>query len=261
MPGLVLGCHGMATFAVLGIPPAWNILFFTMAGAVLVYSADRYLPYSPEDGTGGRPVQPVVLIFFLLVSVGLVYFAVQSFQSATLAGVLCLALLSMAYVLPLLPSRRRLKDIPYLKAIVVSTGWALSGVLLPALEAGSAIDSRLLFLFLYRVIYLLPNLILSDWPDRDADRAAGIVTVANRCGGAHRLILFSRALTLACAAILGLGVLRGALPLWFLADPAGLILVLVLVRRRLPEKRRFYRLAVDGLAGWPVVPAVWVLVG
>jgi len=85
----------------------------------------------------------------------------------------------LIYPLRILPGRRRLKDVPILKWLLIISCWVGGGVLLPAILFGGAGESggnSGLFVHLvvvYKALYIVPNLIAADWVDRPGDELAG----------------------------------------------------------------------------------------
>ena len=102
----------------------------------------------------------------------------------------------------------------------------------------------------YRLVFLLPNLLLADWPDRDADRQAGIHTVANQLPPRQ----FVRVCRATCLTAITLGAWLWAhrvLPSWALAETGTPLAFLWILSRPLPPSRLFYSTAADALLAWP----------
>lgn len=242
-----------ACFVWLGAPVQWGLVLWIAAGAFLVYHLDRRLPFSPED----EVAPPSRASLRLLALAGALYavISVRIVRPAWWPGIAGLALPTAAYLAPCLPGRRRIKEIPYVKAFHVALMWSLATVALPAAAAGRIGDPATIYLAAYRFVYLLPNTLLFDWPDREGDRRAGIKTLANRLPE-HVLRAWCGGITLLAAAISFLGPACFDLPLWMLGENIGALAVLILLRRPLPEAPYFYRVGLDGLAAWPGVPAL-----
>ena len=249
----------LASFVLLGVPLHFPTLVVVGAGTFLVYTLDRRLPYSPEDGSSKRKLDPLAMTA-LAASPCAAGYACMYLEPAGRLVVGILAACSVAYILPLLPGKRRLKDVPHVKGALVSFGWGASTVLLPATAGADLAGASVALLFVYRLLYLTPTLLLSDWPDREADLAAGIRTVANQLS---ERALLRRCMAVAIAAVLVavLGASSSNLPWWVWLELPGLALLLLLARSPLPSDRRFYLLVVDGLAGWPGIPALALYAG
>lgn len=237
----------------LGAPPNWVFLGWITVGAWWGYTLDRRLPFSPEDKS--RPHHGRRWIWG-----GLVVSAAWLGWGALLLpwrGDLFLFVLAgtaTAYVAPILPGRRRLKEFPYAKTVALSVGWAVATVALPVVDAGLTLDTSVWALTGYRTLYLLPNVLLSDWPDRNADRAAGILTPANQWGE-KTLCLVCRGTCFFAAFAALIGWSLSLFPVALLSELVGTAGFLALTRRPLPDSGFRYRVTADGLAGWPGIPA------
>jgi 4-hydroxybenzoate polyprenyltransferase len=249
----------LASFAQLGIAVHIPLLVVVGVGSFLVYTLDRRLPFSPEDGPGKAGLDGVGFTA-LLASPFLAAYACLRLRPSSLVVVAVLAICSVTYILPLLPGRRRLKDVPYLKSVFVLLGWGAATVILPAAQSGHLPGRSAGFLLVYRLFFLTPNLLLSDWPDRDDDLRAGIRTVANQ-SGERELVGRCLASAIVGGGLAAVGVWFGYLPWWVLTELPALAILLLLARPPLPMDRRFYLLVVDGLAGWPGIPAIVACMG
>jgi 4-hydroxybenzoate polyprenyltransferase len=161
-----------------------------------------------------------------------------------------------AYALPLFRGRedrpaRRLKDIGAAKPFAVAGAWAGASVLLPALESGLPLGAATPLLSLlvgYRMLFVLPNLLLADAAALAGDRAA-LLRSPRRL---RRLA--AGALTLALAGG-GLAVALGGAPLLLAAELPAPALLLAGVATR-PASRPLARTADLAMLA-PALPAAW----
>ena len=151
-----------------GVRATGLLLAVVASGTFAVYGLDRRAAFSPEDDAHGQrlPPLPVAVPVAALSALAALVWNLDARGRAVILG---LGLLTGLYILPLLPGQRRLKDIPYAKIAVVALGWAVATVLLPAIHSHAALGTRLGLLVGYRALFLVPNLLLADWPDREAD--------------------------------------------------------------------------------------------
>ena len=82
----------------------------------------------------------------------------------------------------MLPGRRRLKTIWWLKPLAIAGAWAVGGVVVPAVEAGRGAVPVVVGIAVYRLLLILPNVLLADWLDRAGDARAGLGTAATHLG-------------------------------------------------------------------------------
>ncbi|MDF3128046.1 hypothetical protein P0Y35_02435 [Kiritimatiellaeota bacterium B1221] len=87
-------------------------------------------------------------------------------------GILFYILLALVYVIPLLPQKKRLQDIPVLRVTAIVTGWACIPLLMfPFPHSGHA------FIYLLGMSsWMLPAVIWSDLADKEDDLATGRLT-------------------------------------------------------------------------------------
>ena len=125
------------------------------------------------------------------------------------------------YSVPVLPQRwgyRRLKEIPVLKNLVVSSAWALSISLLPVYLSASAPTTATLVTFVFIFSYVFVATVLPDIRDRAGDAASGVVTIPVLVGVDRSRILLTAGNMAAGAVILSLG---------RLVFPAGVVVVIL----------------------------------
>lgn len=255
----------LGTYALLGVAPSVPLLVLGGCGTFIVYHVERLVRPAPEDALN-QPARTAWAArhrgyVYGAASVALVgaLAALPHLRLATLAGGALLGVLSLAYAAPLLPGGRRLKDVGMLKPAAIAAAWATGGVLLPAVEAGLTPGAGVGLLVLARFGFVLPNALLSDWPDRRGDAQAGPLTVAVLGSPAQiRRLGAAAAIGSAGAGLAGLGML--GVPLLGYVDLGGPLLMLGVVLRPWPEGRRFYAFLLDGLVAWPAVTALalWV---
>lgn len=251
----------LGTYALLGLPPSGSLLLLAFCGAFLVYQLDRSLFAGPEDALN----QPERVAWVRrhrrwiwtssALAAALALGALPWLRPQTLAVGALLGVPGILYAVPLLPGRRRLKSMGPLKPVLIAAVWALGATLLPAIEAGHAWTSGVGALALYRFLFILPNALLADLPDRDGDRLAGLRTAATA--------LSPRVLRRLAAASLTAAMAGGLVALWSFGAPrllyvdlAGPVLLLALVLRRATPSRWFYGFALDAVVAWPAATAL-----
>jgi 4-hydroxybenzoate polyprenyltransferase len=147
-----------------------------------------------------------------------------------------------------------LKTLGLGKPLVVAGAWALGAAVLPAIEAGQSITLEIIGLAGYRLAFILPNVLLADWGDREGDAAAGLRPWTE--AGTGRLLRIGVTALLLTGAGLAVGLSRGAIPAWLLLiDGLGLVWMGGAVWGLEPE-RPSHRWLMDLVVAWPVVPAL-----
>lgn len=179
VPFVALGMLASAS-ACLQLPLPSGLLIAAMGGSLIVYLLDRRALSVPEEDLLNHPERSEWLlghrhVWLALLAVGgggLITGVVLLPLRQSLA-LLCYLPIGLAYVLPLLPGKKRIKDLPYVKTLIIVAGWSAVPLLLP-----DATTSRAIWLWvLYRALFVLPNLLLGDWKDQTGDRMAGHKTL------------------------------------------------------------------------------------
>jgi len=243
---------GRVTCCLLEVAPDSPVLLLLAGCTFLVYTLDAELPYSPEDH---RSYSVIRLAPFVGGAVVATAWSALIFRKEALFGVAILAAISVLYMLPILPGNRRLKDLPMAKTAIVSIGWGISTVLIPALQSAELSTSTVFWLLAYRIAFLVPNILASDWPDRSSDREAGIRTPANSLSN-RQFLMVCRSAAAAAAAIAILAAIIGVLPAWILADAVGVVIASAIIGSQAQHRPAKYRLLLDVVALWPLVPAL-----
>jgi hypothetical protein len=168
--------------ALLGRTVAWPYLLLASVGAFLVYRVDRLLIPSPEDRVNAADrvdftsrYRALLVVVALLMTIAAAWAAFH-LELAWMEVSALVGLMGLVYPLRVLPGGRRPKDIPWLKTLLIAGCWVGGGVLLPALlpSGHETVDGvQLALVGGYRVLYVLPNLWLADWKDREGDAKAG----------------------------------------------------------------------------------------
>ncbi|RMF54565.1 MAG: hypothetical protein D6746_14215 [Bacteroidetes bacterium] len=244
----------LGTYALQNWPVSFPLLVAAFAGTLLVYRADRRWWPGPEDKAmyTTTPGRRVGLLAVLALLASLPYL-----KPATVGWAAVLGALGLLYAFPLGGPDRRLKAWAsgWRKPILVAGGWALGAVVLPWVEAGMDWSSATLALLVYRFLFVLPNVVLSDRLDREGDRRAGLHTVAVRTPS------WGRTAARLSAGVAGTGaLLAGAMgwaPPLLLLDAAGPLLLLVLLLVPEPSYGGWLGWTADLVVAWPLVTFLW----
>ena len=98
------------------------------------------------------------------------------------------------YSMPILPrgwGYRRLKEIPVMKNLVVSTAWAVSFSLVPVYMTGAVPGITALLVFLFIFAWTFVGSVLPDIRDRSGDAATGVATIPVLIGVSKSRILLT----------------------------------------------------------------------
>lgn len=253
--------------ALLGESLTWPLLAASGAGVFLIYLIDRAWLIHKED----RINQPERVIWYAdhphyavgafgLAGLVLGVAALNLNWFVVIAGGL-LGIAGVAYLQEYGRTRGRLKGHWLCKPLSIAGAWMLGAVVLPALAFGWPFDVQLAALAVYRFTFIVPNVILADWPDRVGDAAASLNSLVVLKGDAA---VRSWATGLASIAlIMGVGQLicfSWPMPYW--VDLGGPLLMIYAALRPFDGSRLFYGLVVDLIVAWPLLTAgVIILLG
>jgi len=253
--GLVAG-----TSVLLDVVPSGPLLLAAFSGTALVYGIDRVLSRSPEDRLN-RPERVAWRrrrggVFWVEGAglVGALVYALLHLRPATIGVAAVLGAVGVLHSVRALPGGRRLKALGGIKPFIVAGVWSVGAVALPVVEARAPVTVAVGALCAYRFVFILPNILLADWADREGDAAAGLNPWAVRWSR-HSLRVVSTTL-------LGMGVLGAGIGVFFLGasvlllvDAVGYGLMVLGVWRLSPEVSSAHAFLLDFLVAWPIV--VW----
>lgn len=257
----------LGSYALLQLSPSLPLLLAGFCGAVLVYGADRAAVPSPED-TLNHPRRRRWLRehrTWLLGEAGVLLvvggWALTDLRPETLYAAVGLAGLVGLHLVPMGGWGRPLKSLGLGKPLIVAGAWATGATLVPVLEAGRAVDVEVWALAGYRLLFILPNVLMADWGDRRGDVASGTNPWTKDQTG-RRLRWTASGLLGLCLGSALLMSLGAPLPVLFWVDAVGPLLLLGAVWTLSP-RRPEARLVMDVLVGWPLVTALvaWGLGG
>lgn len=254
----------LGTSALLEVPVSIPLLIVGFCGTACVYWADRVVA-SPED-TWNHPDRRqwvrahrrwlLIEGAVLLVGGGLAGMYLST--SVVIAGGI-LAAISGLHLVTVGEHGSLLNAIGVGKPLLVALVWAVGGSVLPVLQMGLTIGPEELALTAYRFLFILPNLLLSDWGDREGDAAAGLRPWSEHW--TDRGIRWIATVLLVVAIVGAAGVsLSYERPLLLRIDAVGPACMLVAVWLVEPS-RPDHRFALDAVVAWPAVTALlaWVV--
>jgi len=248
----------LGTTALLEVPVDGPLLGAAFCGTALVYLADRALGLSPEDRYNQpqrvawvRTHTPWLLAEAVGLGIGLLLIIpLLQFEAVLVAA----GLGSVGGIHVLSGPGLGRETSGALGSVTVSFVWAVGAVVLPVLEAGAPVFSvGAAALTVYRVPFILANVLLVDWADRKGDAAVGTGSWAT--GWSRRDVQkgTTGVLAFAVGGAVG-GVWIGSGSALLLIDALGSLLLLGGVWMLRPERSALHRLALDLAIGWPIVP-------
>lgn len=259
--GLIAVSFILGTYALVGLPVSVPLLLLGFCGAFLVYHIERGWGWAPED-MYNHPDRVSWMrahrgYFWGAIGAACVFsvLAFPALRPETFGWCVALGAVSLFYMAPLLPGGRRGKSVWFLKPLFISSGWAVGGVLLPAVQAGAAITWTTLAFATYRFLFILPNAVIADVPDREGDARVGLQTAATMLSERAIRLLAAGSLILALAIGLGLA-FHQRVRILFLIDLIGPLMMLAATLRPYAASRWLNGAGIDLIVAWPAVTAL-----
>ncbi len=246
-----------STYALLELDLNLRIVALAASATMLVYLLDRLAEASPEDSLNvperrhwidsHRPLLLTEFVGASLCSVVLLFYL----RPQTLALGATLALLALAYVVPLGPQRWRIKELPATKAVWIALVWASASVLIPAVEAGTELSGPVWTLAGHHFLMVFAAAVICDLRDIQGDRSCGINTLPVLVGSRTSQIVCVGCLATA-AGWISVGVIVGELDSRLLALLLpDLALMALSARNDAIADTLYYGILVDGALGLP----------
>ncbi len=174
-------CKTFAGFILLGAVPDLHACLAVFLTAFSVYSLNK-LTDRKEDAInfperlGFLAGRTRLILVYSLMSYALAILLISWNKPISIPVIFIPLLANALYSSKLVPGIPRLKDIPFMKNLVVAFSWALVCALIPAAYSGHS-DGWVILIIYFMVLKSLINTILYDVRDIAGDRENGIRTV------------------------------------------------------------------------------------
>lgn len=185
------------------VPPVFNRLHFLVFGSSLVvYNTHRLIskPYHASSKYKARDKYRKWYYVFFSIGLVLSVVGIAGMTWKMLAGCAVLGLFAFMYSLPLLPfkNRRRLRDVGWIKIMVLAGVWTIVTSILPVLFLDKNITDYP-FEIVLRFVFIFALCIVFDIRDMEKDLANNIYTLPQKIGLANSYRLINGTLILFCA--------------------------------------------------------------
>jgi 4-hydroxybenzoate polyprenyltransferase len=249
----------LGTSALFRIPMSFPLLVAGFCGTALVYGLDRGVASSPEDAINRPDRRRWVEAHrgWLQLEMGFLLIITAVTVPLLTQGVLRVSLvLAVVVGLHLLPGERwgrPLQKVALAKPVAVAGAWAVGSVVLPVLEGGASVGLGAVALVGYRMLFILPIVLVADWVDREGDAAVGLATGVS--GGSLRTLRVTSTLLLGGGMVGAVAaVYRFGAPFLLLVDALGLLVMLGAAWTVRPGESPAQVFLLDFIVAWPLVP-------
>lgn len=160
------------------------VALFIFFGTLFIYSIHRLYGLHVAGLSKDSPYGKIPFLLKINAITGGVVCAVCWFglNEAARWQTLLPCVLALAYVLPVLPGRRRLREVAMLKIFLLSICWSWLTVFLPALAGGMGWSALVPVMVLERAAFIFAIAIGFDLRDRHRDLEAGLGTIPVKLG-------------------------------------------------------------------------------
>lgn len=161
-------------------------------------------------------------------------------------------ILSAAYVLPLLPGSKRLRDLPLVKIFLIATCWSFFTLIIPFY--GFVDINLLLWLSFERFIFILAISIPFDLRDEQIDRKKKLVTIVTLLGRNKAILLSYILFSISAFVLLYSKVTSLITPYYFFPLVISYIVAILLVANITRDKDdSYYTGWIDGVMTLPLI--------
>lgn len=188
--------------------------------------------------------QQMVLIFGIIGGLISAYFFFQ-LQPDTQRWLIFPGIISIAYVVPFLSGKRRLRDIGILKIFLIALAYALIVVQLVHMEVDVAINQDSWLLFLEKALFIFAITIPFDIRDLEVDNVSGVKTIPSILG-VKKAILLSQFCLLGCIILVDACDHYAMQEVWSMLI-AYVITIIYLQATRTERGDLFYAFGMDGM--------------
>ncbi len=174
--------------------------------------------------------------------------ALQGFGSLLVAVIPLIA--GIVYSVPLFPARlgfRRLKEVPFMKSLIVAFSWAVPPALLPICHAGLPMGAATGIVGVFFFFLVFTNTVIFDLRDVKGDAASGVRTIPTILGTRKTLLLLTGVnVSIGAALVFASGALPGSCVALVLA--AGIVYAqgYILCFHQLMKEKLLFDLLADG---------------
>ncbi len=252
----------LGTYGLLQLPVSVPLLVAGGCGAALVYGVDRGLLRSPEDDVNHPRRQKWMrahrrwLVGELILCGGGGGMALTCLRAETLFVGAGIGVLAGLHLISIGERRSPLKSLGLGKPLAIAGAFAVGSTLLPVLEAGSPAGRGMTALAGYRLLFIVPNVLLADWADREGDTAVELQTWTEGWTRWRIRMVSTFLLGVGTAGAFG-AVYGGEAPALLLLDAVGLVAMIGAVWGLRPSTSSAHRFLLDLIVAWPIV--VWVV--
>lgn len=164
---------------------SWSTLLSILTGIAVtasVYSFNYWTDIVediinlPKSAIVNSKITSRKVLFFSSLCATLSLFFAYFLSFYSMVVVITILVIGILYSYPILGKRHRIKNMPFLKSVIIAFGWSL-GVLIPVFAVTSNISTALLTLSIFIFLQVIAGTVIRDIKDLSGDIKAGIRTI------------------------------------------------------------------------------------
>ncbi|WP_292520500.1 UbiA family prenyltransferase [Methanoculleus sp.] len=156
----------------------------------------------------------------------------------------------IVYSVPLFPARfgfRRLKEVPFMKSLIVAFSWTIPATILPICHAGLPPDPATGIVGVFFLLQTFTNTVVYDMRDLEGDAASGVRTIPTILGSRRTLLLLTGMnISIGVALVLAAGLLLDFCAALLLVAGTVYTLGYLLFFQRFGTEKLLFELFTDG---------------
>ncbi|MEM8525647.1 MAG: UbiA family prenyltransferase [Bacteroidota bacterium] len=184
-----------------------NFLIFVCASTLFIYAVHRIVglqKVKPFQSKGRYLVISTFkshIIIYAIVAGITAFVCFWKLQRAVQLSLVVPSVVALAYVLPMLAGKKRLRDIHFVKIFLVAIVWAWVGVILPVLQIEQNLDASVWWMVAERALFIFAITLPFDIRDLKIDEHANVQTIPAKIGvqRSKRLAFLALVGTLICS--------------------------------------------------------------
>lgn len=222
------------------------LMYFLFSSTLFLYAIHRIVglkKVSPFKDQGRYLVISTFkhhIIFYAVISVLVAVYMYWQLSWSLKLSVVIPAIISLAYVIPFLAGKKRLRDLNHIKIFLIMLSWAWITVILPAQELDMPIGPAIILMTFERAFFIFAITLPFDIRDLQIDAHSKVKTIPSVIGQS-KAIWFALCCVLLTFLLVGLNFRIGTYStLQFLALAISLLLTALLIWFSNKERHDYY---------------------
>jgi len=175
-------------FLIQGKIVEFNFHLFTFSSTLFIYAIHRIVGLQKVKPFQSKGRYLVIssfkshIIIYAFVAGITAFVCFWKLQRTVQLSLVIPGIVSLAYVLPMLAGKKRLRDINFIKIFLIAIVWAWVGVVLPVLQIEQNLDTTIWWMVAERALFIFAITLPFDIRDLKVDEHAAVQTIPAKIG-------------------------------------------------------------------------------